>query len=443
MKQIVLLLLSAFILIIACQKENEGENLDKLLTDAMAGAAQTGDLNYYIFPNSDDYSALPNQDPANPVTAEKIELGRMLFFETGLAQIPLHDNCYETYSCSSCHIPTAGFLPGRIQGIADGGEGIGSSGEYRIMVSGYSEDELDAQGTRPMNPMNSGYSTNTLWSGLFGADGVNEGTEEFWTGLAEVNHTGYKGLEAQNIEAFTLHRLEINDHVLDDYGYRELYDDAFPDFDPVDRYSPTTSSFAIGAFLRSFMANKAPLQDWLKGDKNALTNDQKEGALLFFGKARCYKCHSGPAFNAMNFHALGTPDLYEVGGFNTSPEDVRNLGRGMFTGRDEDMYRFKVPQLYNLKEYAAYFHGSSKNSLWEVVKFKMKAQSENPQVPNNKLSPSFRSIELSDTEINQLIDFLENALYDADMDRYVPESIPSGNCFPNNDEISRFQLGCE
>ena len=96
------------------------------------------------------------------------------------------------------------------------------------------------------------------------------------------------GLEAQNIEGFKLHRLEINDHVLDDYGYRALYDAAFPDFGSEERYTPTTSSFAISAFLRSFLANRAPMQDWLKGDNNALTNDQKEGALLFFAKQDVY-----------------------------------------------------------------------------------------------------------------------------------------------------------
>ncbi|MCB0376718.1 MAG: cytochrome-c peroxidase, partial [Sinomicrobium sp.] len=256
-------------------------------------------------------------------------------------------------------------------------------------------------------------------------------------------HTGYVGLEAQNIEAFNLHRLEINDHVLDDYGYRALYDAAFSDFAVEERYSPTTSSFAISAFLRSFLANKAPLQDWLKGDKEALTDNQKEGALLFFGKARCFTCHKEPAFNAMNFHALGTPDMYEVGGLNTGPDDVRNLGRGMFTGKEEDMYRFKVPQLYNLKDYATYFHGSSKTTLREVIDYKIKAQSENPQVSNDRLSPSFRPLELTETEIDQLMDFLENALYDAQMGRYVPDSVLSGNCFPNNDEISRKQLGCQ
>ena len=99
------------LLLTACHKESELNQLDELLTEAMTRTAKTGELSYYIFPDSDDYTALPNQDPANPITAEKVALGRMLFFETGLAQISKRNNCYETYSCSSCHIPTAGFLP--------------------------------------------------------------------------------------------------------------------------------------------------------------------------------------------------------------------------------------------------------------------------------------------------------------------------------------------
>ena len=98
-----LLLLLSFILLfgLACQQE---ENSDELLIDAMSNASPTGDLNYYVFPDSDDYSDLPNQDPANPVTKEKVRLGNLLFFETGLAQIPVHEDCYETYSCSSFKI---------------------------------------------------------------------------------------------------------------------------------------------------------------------------------------------------------------------------------------------------------------------------------------------------------------------------------------------------
>ncbi|MDB4727807.1 hypothetical protein OAF63_03365 [Saprospiraceae bacterium] len=443
MRHLLILLVLIFISIIACEPETERSELSQLLVERLNITSNTGDLDYYTFPSSNNYKELPNQDPHNPVTKEKVELGKLLFFETGLAQIPIHESCYETYSCGSCHHQESGFLPGRLQGIADGGAGYGYNGNLRYVVDDYEEHELDAQGNRPMNPLNSGYSTNTLWSGAFGAGGVNEGTEEYWTGLAEVNHTGYVGLEAQNIEAFALHRLEINDHVLDDYGYRALYDKAFPDFDESERYSPTTSSFAISAYLRSMLANEAPFQKWLRGNRGAMTVDQIQGALVFFGKARCYTCHDGPALNSMNFHALGTKDMYENGGLNTSADDPRILGRGLFTGKEEDMYRFKVPQLYNLKDYATYFHGSSKTSLIDLVDFKMKAVSENPLVPDEKLSPLFRPFGLTKTEVGQLIDFLENGLYDPNTDRYVPESVLSGNCFPNNDAVSRKQLGCE
>lgn len=441
----------AFSLLISCSddprvqivEEFEEDPIDTELKAAISKLSETGNFDYYIMPESDDFANIPNQDPQNPLTAEKVALGKLLFFETGLAQIPNNANCYEAYSCSSCHIPEAGFLPGRMQGIADGAAGFGHNGEFRMIQEGYKETDLDAQGNRPLNPINTAYVTNTLWSGMFGADGVNKNTEDYWTDLAEVNHTGYVGLEAQNIEAFNLHRMEINDHILDDYGYRAYFDKAFPDFSEAERYSPTTSSFAISAYLRTLLTNRAPFQEYLKGETNALTDSQKKGATLFFGKARCSNCHREPSFSAMRFHALGTQDMYELGGLNTGPDDPRILGRGMFTGKAEDMYRFKVPQLYQLKEYATFFHGSSKSSLAAVIDFKMKATSENPLVSNDRLSPSFRSLELSEEEKSQLIDFLENALYDAEMDRYVPTSVLSGNCFPNNDAQSKRDLGCE
>jgi cytochrome c peroxidase len=360
-----------------------------------------------------------------------------------LAQKPFKESCRETYSCGSCHIATSGFLPGRIQGIADGGVGFGVNGEGRQMHEEYEETDLDAQGTRPMNTLNSGYSTNSLWSGTFGATGVNEGTEYAWTGLASVNHTGYVGLEAQNIEAFELHRLEINERVLDHYGYRAYYDAAFPDFPEEERYSPVTSSFAISAFLRTMLSNKAPFQQWLKGERSAMTESQKEGALLFFGKARCHSCHNTPALSSMTFHRLGTTDMYEIGGLNTGPDDPRNLGRGMFTGIEEDNYKFKVPQLYNLKDYAAFFHGSSKTTIEEVVKFKLHARSENPNVTDEMLSPYFRPLGITNVQIDQLIDFLTNGLYDPEPLRYLPASVLSGNCIPNNDQMSKSQIGCE
>ena len=436
------LLLFTFIitLIVACSQDVEVD-LDYELKQLIRSNAKDGTLDYYIMPKSTDYDKLPNQDPANPISKEKIELGKLLFFETGLAQSPAKPMGFETYSCSSCHVPSKGFLPGRIQGIADGGVGFGAFGEDRTMHEGYLENEIDAQGNRPMTVMNVTYMTNTLWSGMFGANDLNEGTEENWTGLAEVNHTGFAGLEAQNIEGFDLHRLEINDKVLYEYGYAELFDKAFPDVAKEERYTPVTASFAMGSFLRSILTNEAPFQYYLKGNQLALSEKEKKGALLFFGKAGCSSCHNSPSFSSMSFFSLGTADMYQHGGLNTSEDDPRILGRGMFTGDENDMFKFKVPQLYNLKDYATYFHGSSKTSIEDVVEFKVTAKSENPKVADHRVALSPK--DLTPEEKAHLVEFLRYGLYDGNMERYMPDAVLSGNCFPNNDPVSQTDMGCQ
>ncbi|MDF1694369.1 MAG: cytochrome c peroxidase [Saprospiraceae bacterium] len=439
MKKLLVIAILA-VLYTACTTETEVD-LDAELKQLIQSNSKDGTLDYYIMPQSTEYSKLPNQDPSNPISKEKVELGRFLFFETGLAQSPAKPMGFETYSCSSCHVPSKGFLPGRIQGIADGGAGFGDFGENRTIREGYLESEIDAQGNRPMTVMNVTYMTNTLWSGTFGANDLNEGTEDSWTGLAEVNHTGFAGLEAQNIEGFDLHRLEINDKVLYEYGYAELFDKAFPDIDKEERYTPITASFAMGSFLRSILTNQAPFQYYLKGNHLALSAKEKKGAMLFFGKAGCSSCHNSPSFSSMNFFSLGTADMYQHGGLNTSADDPRILGRGMFTGNDKDMYKFKVPQLYNLKDYASFFHGSSKLSIEDVVEFKVTAKSENPNVSDERVAISPK--DLSSEEKENLIEFLRYGLYDSNMERYMPEAVLSGNCFPNNDEQSQSDMGCK
>jgi cytochrome c peroxidase len=146
-----------------------------------------------------------------------------------------------------------------MQGIADGGLGYG---EDRELWQNYDEDEIDAQGLRPLTILNVGYMENTLWSGIFGADGVNEGTDPLWGNdpLSEVNHLGLEALESENIEGLALYRLEITDKVLDEYGYREYFDLCFPAFPVEERYSVKTASFALGAYLRNVLASEAPLQ---------------------------------------------------------------------------------------------------------------------------------------------------------------------------------------
>ena len=444
MKKILLAVFGMFLLS-GCAKDQMTNPLDQQLTRTLKNLSPTRDIAHFILPQSNDFASIP-QGKANPLTPEKVALGKMLFFETGLARDAKHESGKGTFSCSTCHVPSAGFMPGRVQGIADGGTGFGFNGESRSKSSEYEDGELDVQGARPLSLLNVAYVTNTSWSGKFGAHYVNEGTEYAWDKeeVTKVNHLGMDGLEAQNIEGLGLHRMVVDEETVNDLGYREMFDQAFKDFPQSERYTTLTTSFAISAYLRTLTTTKAPFQEWLKGNESAMTALEKEGALLFFGKAGCYRCHSGPALNSMEFHALGVRDLYMTpGSVQTDINDKRNFGRGAFTGKEEDMYKFKVPGIYNMGDSPFYFHGSSKRSLWGLVEYFNKAIPENPNVPKEQVAKEFHPLYLDVQDIEALVTFLENSLRDPDLNRYAPEEVLSGNCFPNNDQQSKMELGCE
>jgi len=420
--------------------------LDQELTDLIAAQSNGEGEDFFILPDSDDFESIP-QDPRNPLTREKVELGKLLFHETGIALAPMQDIYKDTYSCASCHFASAGFQAGRQQGIGDGGMGFGINGEGRSKDPNYADEDLDVQPIKSPSAMNTAFQDVMLWNGQFGATGTNAGTEDAWTAGTpkENNHLGFQGLETQAIAGLTVHRMEIDMDVLAEYGYDELFDDAFPDVLEEERYTLVTAGLAIAAYERTLFSSEAPFQLWLKGDVNAMTEEEKQGAIVFFGKGECADCHTGPALSSMTFHAIGMEDLNEcpLPVFQAKESSVENLGRGGFTGNPEDNYKFKTPQLYNLKDSPFYGHGSSMSSLKQVVEYKNEAIPENPDVPESQLSPRFTPKNLTDEEVAQLVTFLETALYDPNLARYEPASLPSGFCFPNNDYLSNEHTGCE
>ena len=431
----------------SCQKETttnslQDEELEKVLAEVSNGAGKA----FFQLPESDDFAKIP-QDPKNPITAEKVKLGQLLYHETGIALSPENPISTGNYSCASCHFASAGFQAGRFQGIAEGGIGFGQNGEGRIRGSLYPGDMLDVQPIRSPSAMNIAYQTNVLWNGQFGATGVNVGTEDAWkedTPIA-TNHLGYEGTEIQAIAGLKVHRLEMDSSFLRDNDYLTYCEKAFPDVAAPNHFDREHGGLAIAAYERTLLSNQAPFQNWLRGDKNALTEKQKEGAIIFFGKGKCATCHTGPALSSMEFHALGMKDLYQINEitFKTNAENTENLGRGGFTGKDEDLYKFKVPQLYNLKDSPFYGHGSSFRSIRAVLEYKNKGVKENENVPDNALSPLFKPKGLSDAEIDALVSFIEDGLYDPNLKRYEPSSVLSGNCFPFNDPMAKSHLGCD
>lgn len=435
------------ILLSGCVKDEAVSTLDTQLERTLLRLSTTGNMSDYMLPDGNNLAGIP-AGIGNEITREKVELGKMLFFETALGRDALQEGQLRTFSCSTCHVPEAGFTAGAAQGIADGGVGFGDFGSGRMMDTNYQEDDIDAQGARPLSMLGVAYVTNSMWAGRFGARGSNAEVADIWgvfDPATEVNHLGLDGLEAQNIEGTITHRMSTDAYLLDTLGYRAFFNRAFPNFEGEAKYGRIAMSFALSAYLRTLMPNEAPWQDWLRGDKDALTDGQKRGAQLFFGKAGCVRCHDGPALNGNTFHAVGVRDLCDVpgGALRTGLDDTRNLGRGDFTRRDEDMFKFKVPQLYNVKEMPFYFHGSSHTDLRSVVEYFNNGVPDNNRVPAANVSNFFHPLGLTEDEITDLTDFLADGLHDKNLQRYVPEQVLSGNCIPNNDEQSKVDMGCE
>ncbi len=428
------------------QEAVQNMKVDEELRDHLVSLGGKQGLETYVLPNSYDFKNIP-QDPKNPLNSFKVLLGKQLFCEPALSIKTKFTSEAKTVSCATCHVPSACFTPGIKQGIGEGGQGFGTYGEARVVSPGFIVDSLDVQTVTSPSIMNSAFNRTSLWDGALGANGPNKGTEDKWDPARAVAHNnlGFDGVETQAIVGMKNHRMDIDPEFVKNNYYKEWFDLAFPEKKEEERYTLETAALAIAAFERTVIANKAPFQKWLKGDANAMTENQKLGALLFFGKAKCNNCHDGPALNSEDFHALGMDDFDPEELPIPKIEDWENKrkGRANLTKDSLDLFKFKTPQLYGLKRAGFYGHGGSFESVEEIIRYKNLAVSENDSVAAKHLSPLFVPLGLTEDEIGQLTDFVENALDDSDMSRYTPDKVASDFCFPNNDAHSRADLGCE
>lgn len=451
------------LVLVACNDDNPSSSQSSALNnDLIQAIEQVSDgegLDAFILPASDDFGSIP-QDPNNTLTAEKVVLGQMLYHETALATEGVSDR-EGTWSCASCHHAAAGFKAGVPQGIAEGGEGFGSAGEGRTFATGFDGEASDPALKPDIQPvtspavLNVAYQDVMLWNGQFGntVDGIVNSNLAANTLATEGtpkahNNRQLSGLEIQAIAGTGVHRLSTtNDSILQTNSqYQALFEAAYPSGsnDVLE-----DAGKAIAAFERTIFANQAPFQKWLKGDAMAMSDQEKRGALLFFGEAGCVACHTSPALSS-KIDATENEIFFAIGFSDFDPNDLQvsgvvddatSRGRGGFTGNAIDDYKFKVPQLYNLADTSIFGHGASFRSIKDVVKYKNTAVSQKP-LPEGKLDSLFQPLNLDEKEIDDMVAFLTTALHDDDLKRYVPASTPSGQCSPVNDAISRSDLGC-
>lgn len=141
---------------------------------------------------------------------------------------------------------------------------------------------------------------------------------------------------------------------------------------------------------------------YLEGDTSQLTENQKQGALLFFVDANCASCHSGSEFMGEGYHNLGVPQREE--------EVFVNLGRFNETGQHGDMMAFKTKSLRDVENTAPYMHNDVLPTLESAIRQHLtsEAMDTQPYIENvfwMVREPAVKE-DLSETEILYLVEFL-------------------------------------
>lgn len=258
------------------------------------------------------FAALPDvmESKDNPITDDKVALGRMLYFETRMSRN--HD-----ISCNSCHLLD----------------------KYGVDNKKTSEGHKKQLGTR---------NSPTVYNaaGHFA---------QFWDGRAkDVEEQATKPI--LNPSEMALPNDKACVAVLRSIPeYEQLFKKAFPEAKDAVTYENVGK--AIGAFERK-LVTPSRWDKYLKGDKNALTAEEKAGFNKFFDTG-CIACHTG---------AYGGGAMYQKLGLVKPYPNQKDQGRFEVTKQDADKMMFKVPGLRNVEKTAPYYHDGSIATLEEAVK---------------------------------------------------------------------------
>jgi cytochrome c peroxidase len=205
---------------------------------------------------------------------------------------------------------------------------------------------------------------------------------------------------------------------------------------------------AIAEFERTaFTFTSSPFDRYVAHDDQAMTTEAKEGALLFFTKARCSNCHFGALLGGQSFASAGVPQL----GPGMGKDAPLDLGQDLQFPGQAQRFQFRVPSLRNVELTAPYMHDGAFPTLEAVVRHyneiektlrnydvsqldpRLRAQYRGDPATINAIlaatSPIIRQpLGLTDAEIHQLVAFLQSLTDPAarDMSALVPASVPSG-----------------
>lgn len=344
----------------------------------------------------------PRISEDNPITVEKVALGRHLFYDNRMS-------ANQAGSCGSCHEQRLAFSDGRARAIGPTG------------------------GVHPRNSMsltNAVYNSRQNW-----ANPTLRNLEQQAIAVMFAENPvelGWSGREEEILARFS-----------SDTRYQELFEAAFPNLSDEDRYSFVTVADAIASFVATMISGRSAF------DTGTMSDAARRGEELFNSeRLECFHCHG--AFNFAqsvqgDHTSIDTAEFKNNGLYNIDgPRDGFPLERGNYpTGNDglygftltpSDMGRFRPPTLRNIALTAPYMHDGSMATLEEVIVDHYavggRTISAGPFAGNGSQNPFkdplIQGFVLTDNELNDLLQFFE-ALTDWDFVCNPDFSDPFGN----------------
>jgi len=400
--------------------------------------------------------------PVAPQNAAVVELGRSLFFDKILSG-------NRDVACATCHDPLAHATDALSLPVGTGGTGAGAA---RTLGAGRQFVPRNAPSL-----LNQGLGFFYLfWDGSVNEEG---GIGRFRTPVGVTLPGGLANLLAAQAMLPVLNRAEMrgqpgdvdpsgtpNDlaplpddaasevwaavmrRLLAVQEYQAKFNAAYPGI-PTSALGFQHAANAIAAFeTEAFTRSNSPFDRFLAGSKTAMTDEEKRGALLFFGKARCSQCHFGPLLGGQSFANVGVPQIGPGVG-KAAPLDI---------GRGEEIpqatfykFAFRVQPLRNVELTAPYTHDGAYPTLDAVVRHYNNADSAQRNYDPSHLSPAVRAmyhgdpatikavletldgrlrvpLRLTDAEQRQLVAFLKSLTDPSarNLSAIVPARVPSG-----------------
>ncbi|MGM0692222.1 MAG: cytochrome-c peroxidase [Pseudomonadota bacterium] len=256
----------------------------------------------------DRFEPLPHLPPIpadNSLTPEKVELGKFLFFEPRISSSGV-------ISCATCHNPALGW--------AD-----------RIPRATGHDGQIGERNTPTV--LNSGFLESQFW------DGREPDLEGQALGPIEADVEMAMDLEQalERLEGFDL--------------YQDKFAQAYPDDE--EPISAENLAMAIASFERTLNTPNSPFDRYLRGDMDALDQQEKDGMVAFVDNG-CIACHRGPALTDSQFHRIQVPGSTDVGRYEV-------------TGEESDRHKFRTPTLRNVAVTYPYMNNGATETLEESV----------------------------------------------------------------------------